>query len=92
VGGLLEAGFEVFPPSGAYYVMADFSVLSDLDAPEFAVWLTEKVGVAPVPGTSFYSNREDGRSLVRFNFAKRVETLEEACRRLEKVRRASGAR
>jgi aminotransferase len=87
--GLEEAGFRVTPPQGAYYVLADFSALSDLPDDQFAVWLTREVGVAPVPGSSFYSRPELGRTLVRFAFCKTDDLLAEAVRRLAGVAQAA---
>jgi aminotransferase len=80
--GLLAAGFQCRPPAGAYYVLASFTALSDLPDDEFAFWLTREVGVAPVPGSSFYSRPELGRTYVRFAFCKTLDLLEEAARRL----------
>lgn len=80
---LERAGFLCFAPSGAYYVMADISALTKLDATAFALELVRDPGVAVVPGPSFFSKPQDGRSLVRFCFCKRDETLDEAARRLE---------
>jgi aspartate/methionine/tyrosine aminotransferase len=77
------AGFRYTLPEGAYYVLADFSSISDMDALTFAKWMTQEVGVATVPGTSFYSRAEDGRSLVRFAFCKKFDTLRRAAARLE---------
>lgn len=83
VPALQEAGFKCGPPEGAYYVLADFSELSrDEDATTFAKRLTREGGVASVPGSSFFSEPERGRSLIRFAFCKRVETLHEAADRL----------
>jgi aminotransferase len=80
----LEAlGFSCFRPEGAYYVFADFGDISPLDDYEFAKWLAVDVGVAAVPGSSFYSNRGAGRTKLRFTFTKRDETLEEAVRRMK---------
>ena len=81
--GLIRAGFGCQKPEGAYYVLADFSALSDEPDDTFSRRLAREGGVAPVPGSSFYSDPERGRSLVRFAFCKRVETLEAAARRLE---------
>ncbi len=77
---LAELGFEVYPPRGAYYVMTG---IEQLAAPEeddlaFALRLVEKGGVATVPGSSFFHEPRRGRELVRFCFAKRLETLERA--------------
>ncbi len=80
--GLRECGFGCEPPQGAYYVMADFSALSDLNDVEFSRLLAREGGVAPVPGSSFYHRAQDGRRLVRFAFCKRTETLHAAVDRL----------
>ncbi len=77
-----DAGFGCRKPEGAYYIMADFSALSELPDDEFARVLARDAGVAPVPGSSFFHEPGRGRSLVRFAFCKRLETLEEAGRRL----------
>ena len=82
VDALREAGFRCNSPQGAYYVLADFSQLSDEDDQTFAKRLTRDGGVASVPGSSFFSLPERGRSLVRFAFCKRAETLREAGQRL----------
>lgn len=79
---LTEAGFRCSRPEGAYYVLADISDVSELPDDEFAHWLTREVGVAPVPGSSFFSEPQRGRDLVRFAFCKTEETLEEAAERL----------
>ena len=84
--GLSKAGFKCEPPQGAYYVMADFSGLSDLPDDEFAKWMTIEHGVASVPGSSFYSRPEGGRSQVRFAFCKTEDMLEQAVERLQRVR------
>ena len=83
--GLVEVGLHSTPPQGAYYVLADFSALSDLPDDEFSYWLTREVGVAPVPGSSFYSRRELGRSVVRFAFCKTDDLLHEAVTRLANI-------
>jgi len=85
---LREAGFEFAVPEGAYYIFADFSGLSELDDVTFAKWMTQEIGVATVPGSSFYSRKEDGRSFVRFAFCKKQETLDQAAERLSKLRAA----
>ena len=84
-GALIDAGFRCRPPEGAYYILADFAGLSDLPDDEFARWLTCEVGVAPVPGSSFFSRPESGRALVRFAFCKTEEQLREAGERLRTV-------
>jgi len=77
-----EAGFKYAAPEGAYYILADFSEISDLESREFALWLAKEVGVATVPGMSFYSKPELGKSVTRFAFCKKLETLEKAAQRL----------
>jgi len=84
---LVRAGFRCTSPQGAYYVLADFSALSDLPDDEFAVWLAREVGVAPVPGSSFFSRPQMGRTLVRFAFCKTEDQLREAGERLMAARR-----
>ncbi len=83
---LAEAGFTFTVPEGAYYVLADFSALSDEPDDAFARWMAREVGVAAVPGSSFYHTPELGRRLVRFAFCKRLETLERAAGRLATIR------
>ena len=82
---LAETGFEANPPAGAYYVMADVSHLGKGDDVEVANHLTKDVGVAVVPGSSFFSRPELGAHLVRFAFCKKIETLKEAGERLRTV-------
>ena len=87
---LVAAGFRCTPPEGAYYVLADFSGLSDQGDVEFARWLTCEGGVASVPGSSFFSKPEMGRSLIRFAFCKTEDQLQEAGVRLRNVRTVVG--
>jgi aminotransferase len=84
---LAEVGFEANPPQGAYYVMADVSHLDRGDDVETARFLTADVGVAVVPGSSFFSEPKLGAHLVRFAFCKKLETLEEAGERLRTLSR-----
>ena len=77
-GALVDAGFKCALPEGAYYIMADFSDLSDLDDVAFSRHLAANCGVTPVPGSSFFHGPAGGRNLVRFVFCKRIETLREA--------------
>jgi len=79
---LEAAGLRPFPPDGAYYVMVDITGVTDEDDVTFARRMTASPGVASVPGSSFYSRPELGRTKVRFAFPKRDETLREAARRL----------
>ncbi len=81
---LREAGFRFAQPDGAYFFFADFTALSDLDDVAFATWMTEKVGIATVPGSSFYRpGAADGKRYVRFAFCKKDETLAAAVERLK---------
>jgi aspartate/methionine/tyrosine aminotransferase len=83
---LVDAGFRCTPPQGAYYVLADCSAVSELPDDEFAIWLTKEIGVAPVPGSSFFSNPEAGRRMVRFAFCKTEDLLREAALRLTRLK------
>jgi aspartate/methionine/tyrosine aminotransferase len=77
-----DAGFVAAPPRGAYYIMADASQLGFGDDVAAARHLVERVGVAAVPGSSFFSRPELGRHLLRFAFCKRLDTLRAAGERL----------
>ena len=77
-----EAGFKYAAPEGSYYILADFSEISDLESREFAIWLAKEVGVATVPGMSFYSRPELGGQRTRFAFCKKQPTLHQAAERL----------
>jgi aminotransferase len=79
---VVQAGFRATAPEGAYYILADFSPLSDLDDTAFAHWLARERGVAPVPGSSFFSRPELGHRYVRFVFCKTDDLLMEAAARL----------
>ena len=81
-----DHGFEARTPKGAYLVMAGISHLGFGDDTQTAEHLTREVGVAVVPGSSFFSQPGLGRELVQFSFSKKIETLHEAARRLEKLR------
>ena len=79
---LRQAGFTFTPPEGAYYILADYSAISDLDDVAFAHWLAKEVGVATVPGSSFHPSGSGPRRYVRFAFSKKLETLHAAAERL----------
>jgi aspartate/methionine/tyrosine aminotransferase len=85
---LEQAGFRCFRPRGAYYIMTDISSFGFADDLAFARYLVEKIGVAVVPGSSFYNHPADGGQQVRFTFCKTDETLSEAARRLARLRRS----
>jgi aspartate/methionine/tyrosine aminotransferase len=83
---LASAGFTVFKPRGAYYIMTDIAAFGFPDDVTFAKFLVETVGVAVVPGSSFYNNSRDGASQVRFTFCKKESTLAAAEERLSRIR------
>ncbi|HEY3138077.1 MAG TPA: aminotransferase class I/II-fold pyridoxal phosphate-dependent enzyme [Blastocatellia bacterium] len=86
LGVLKDAGFRCFDPDGAYYVMTDISAFGYKDDVEFARFLVKDIGVAVVPGSSFYHEPALGRSQVRFTFCKKDETLAAAEERLQKLK------
>jgi aminotransferase len=83
---LEQSGFKTFVPDGAYYIMTGISAFGFSDDVEFTRHLIREVGVACVPGSSFYSNPADGAQQVRFCFCKKDETLNRAAERLSKLR------
>ncbi len=87
VPALTEAGFQCFLPRGAYYVMTDIRAFGFPDDLAFTRHLVTQIGVAAVPGSSFYRDPKDGAQQVRFAFCKRDETLDEAARRLKNIHR-----
>ncbi|MFZ5625081.1 MAG: pyridoxal phosphate-dependent aminotransferase [Gemmatimonadota bacterium] len=80
---LVATGFRCTRPEGAYYILTDFSALSDRDDHEFAIWLSKEVGVTPVPASSFFRDSSAGRQFVRFVFCKTEDVLREAAERLK---------
>ncbi|MDQ1636208.1 MAG: aminotransferase, partial [Frankiaceae bacterium] len=85
-GALADLGFRFHVPDGAYYVLCDTSAVDPArDDVAFARRLVTEVGVAAVPGSSFHAEPERGRSQIRFAFPKRLETLEAAAERLQKL-------
>ena len=84
---LQNAGFKCSYPEGAYYVMCDISAFGFADDVEFTKHLIREMGVAGVPGSSFYHDPKMGSQLIRFCFCKKDETLEAAAERLTKLAR-----
>ena len=84
---LREVGFKPVVPQGAYYTMSDFSAVSDLDDIAFGLKMAKEIGVACVPGSPFFSRPELSKTIVRFAFCKKRETLELARERLQKLKR-----
>ena len=84
---LEEAGSKVFRPAGAYYIMTDISAFGFRNDVEFTRFLVREIGVAVVPGSSFYSRPELGSQQVRFCFCKKDETLDAAAQRFQKLQK-----
>jgi aminotransferase len=84
---LREVGFQCFIPQGAYYIMTSIESFEFPHDVAFAEYLVREVGVATVPGSSFYHNSSDGNRQVRFCFCKKDETLLEAGRRLRTLQK-----
>jgi aspartate/methionine/tyrosine aminotransferase len=84
---LEHAGFRCYRPRGAYYVMTDISAFGFPNDRAFAQHLVQQIGVACVPGSSFYNDPRDGASQVRFAFCKREQTINAAADRLNKLRK-----
>jgi methionine aminotransferase len=86
--GLTGTRFQTLPCPGTYFMLADYSAISDKPEAEFARWLTIEHGVAVIPVAAFYDDPnapESNRSVVRFCFAKKDSTLDDALVRLQKV-------
>ena len=83
---LMEAGYRCQPPAGAYYIMTDIADFGFPDDVTFAHWLVEEIGVGGVPGSSFYSRPELGKTKLRFMFSMAEERLAEAGERLMQVK------
>lgn len=84
LGGLRDIGLKYTEPQGAYYVLVDISEFGRGDDLAFCEWMAEHIGVAAVPGSSFF--REDINDYIRFHFAKKDETLNAAIERLRKLK------
>jgi aminotransferase len=93
-GYVERAGFVAWKPRGAYYILTDaahfIKALRLEDDTAFAMWLVKEVGVATVPGSSFYAHPELGRTKIRFCFPKTDDMLREAGERLQKLRTIAG--
>ncbi|MGA8221418.1 MAG: aminotransferase class I/II-fold pyridoxal phosphate-dependent enzyme [Candidatus Acidiferrales bacterium] len=86
LGILSGAGFDCFKPRGAYYIMTDISRFGFPDDVEFAKYLVKEIGVAAVPGSSFYQDAAAGRTHLRFTFCKTEKTFQAAAERLAKLK------
>ena len=83
---LWETGFDFEAPQGAYYIMAGIAAFGATDDIDFARYLVRDIGVATVPGSSFFQDKALGRPYVRFCFCKLTSTLDEAAKRLKSLR------
>ena len=83
LNGLKEIGLDFYSPQGTYFVMVDISKFKRKSDYDFCVELSQKIGVTPVPGSSFF--KDDNNDYVRFHFAKNDDTLLEAINRLRKI-------
>ena len=83
-----EVGFKAYPPDGAYYVMTDISDFHEDDV-ALAHRMVRSIGLATVPGSSFYLDPGRGRHQIRFSFPKKMETLRRAADRLKKLERVA---
>ena len=81
-----DAGFDYIVPQGAYYMMSDISRWNYPNDVEFSTFLVKEVGVATVPGSSFFNDPEAGKNLIRFTFCKKDATLAAAEERLKKIK------
>jgi aspartate/methionine/tyrosine aminotransferase len=90
LGILSSAGFRCFKPRGAYYIMTDISAFGFPDDMAFAKYLVKEIGVAAVPGSSFYQDPAAGRTHLRFTFCKTEKTFQAAAERLAKLKSGAG--
>jgi aminotransferase len=86
VSTLEKTGFRCFVPRGAYYIMCDIGAFDFADDVALCRHLVEEIGVAAVPGSSFFSHPGDGANFIRFCFAKKPETLAAAAERLQRLK------
>jgi aminotransferase len=86
LSALEDSGFHTYRPGGAYYIMTDVGHFGFQDDMKFAFHLVEKIGVATVPGSSFYSHPSLGSTKIRFCFPKKMETLRHAAEKLMKLK------
>ncbi|MDA0712356.1 MAG: aminotransferase class I/II-fold pyridoxal phosphate-dependent enzyme, partial [bacterium] len=85
VNALRQMGFQITPPDGAYYCFTNYrtvAALNQMSPTKASMYLIEKLGVASVPGDNFYQQGTQGNSYMRFSFCRRLDTLEEAAKRL----------
>jgi methionine aminotransferase len=86
--GLSKTKFKVLPSPGTFFLLADYSEISDVSEAEFSIWLTKEHGVTVIPVSAFYAApdaTDSNHKIVRFCFAKKEETLDRAIERLLKI-------
>jgi len=86
ITALRQVGFNAFTPRGAYYIITDISSFKSGDDRMFARRLVQQIGVATVPGSSFYKHPANGAHQIRFAFCKNIATLARAIENLQKLR------
>jgi aminotransferase len=84
---LSEAGLNPMLPKGAYYIMCDIGDWGYANDVEFSRFMVKDIGVATVPGSSFFNDPATGKDIIRFTFCKKEETLAAAEERLKKLRK-----
>lgn len=89
--GLAGLGFEVMRPAGTYFVTTDIRSIGEEDGTAFCLSLPERCGVVAIPSSVFYDDKAASRSLVRWTFCKKRETLEEALARLKLLSRSGSS-
>jgi aminotransferase len=87
LSALRATGFKAYKPSGAYYIMTENSAFAATDDRAFAERLVREIGVAAVPGSSFYRQAGGGSRQIRFAFCKQLDTLHRAIENLQKLPR-----
>lgn len=85
IKGLEGSRFKVLPSSGTYFLLVDYSEISDLPDTEFCLELIEKYGVASIPISVFYERPDQSQRIIRFCFAKKEETIVQACKILREI-------
>jgi N-succinyldiaminopimelate aminotransferase len=84
--GLKEAGFEVFPSHGTFFLTTDITPVTDEDGYAFCLALPKRCGLVAIPSSVFYDDKDAGRHFVRWMFSKRSEVLDDAVARLSRLR------
>jgi N-succinyldiaminopimelate aminotransferase len=85
--GLVNAGLTVLPSAGTYFLTADITPLGEIDGLAFCRTLPERCGVVAVPSVTFYDDADAGRPFVRFAACKRLDVIDDAVGRLQRLAR-----